>query len=72
MINVNHPKPYLNKKEVAELFSLDARTITNWMNEKTIPYKVLPNGHPRFIRKEVMRILNDANQKMYDPKQKHF
>lgn len=72
VININHPKPVMNKKEVAELFGVDVRTITNWMRDKVIPYRELPNGHPRFMREEVLKILNNPNQKMFDPKRSAF
>ena len=72
VININHPNPIMTKAEVAELFRVDVRTISNWMSDKKIPYYELDNGHPRFVREEVMRILKKPNQKMFDPKKSAF
>jgi len=46
--------------EVAELFNVDAKTVTRWARQRRFGSYRTPGNHRRFDRDEVYRLLNDS------------
>jgi len=49
--------PPLTSAEVAELFRVDARTVTRWAEKGRIGSFRTPGGHRRFHRADVLALL---------------
>lgn len=47
----------LNTSEVADLCNVEAETVREWARERRIPTITLPNGHKRFRREDIERML---------------
>lgn len=47
----------LTPGEVAQLFRVDAKTVSRWANQDRIASFVTPGGHRRFRREAVLELL---------------
>lgn len=47
----------LTPKEMAELFRVDARTVTRWAKQGKIAYTRTPAGHRRYKESDALRML---------------
>jgi excisionase family DNA binding protein len=59
----------LTPGEVAQLFSVDSRTVTRWQKAGKLTARKTLGGHRRYDRDEVLRLLEQADEP--DPEPKH-
>ena len=48
----------MTPSEVAQLFRVDAKTVSRWAQEGKLPFIRTLGGHRRYPRDEVMRLLD--------------
>lgn len=53
----------LKPAEVAALFRVDVRTVTNWANKGVISYTRTLSGHRRYPRREVLALLKRTHER---------
>lgn len=51
------PDRWLRPGQVAEIFCVDPRTITNWANRGKLKYTTTPGGQRRYLESYVYRVL---------------
>jgi excisionase family DNA binding protein len=55
-------EPLLTPAEVAELFRVDAKTVTRWARAGTLSSIRTPGGHRRYFEREVRSLLDRDRQ----------
>ena len=60
MSATNGRGPMMMPAEVAELFSVTAKTVTRWASEGRLPHVVTLGGHRRYRRAEVEAMAAEA------------
>ncbi len=53
-------KRFLSRKEVSELFEVSPHTVTRWAKAGNLPCVLSPTGRRRYLRSDVMRLLEGA------------
>jgi excisionase family DNA binding protein len=61
-------KEMISSGEVCRIFGISKRTLFNWVKQGKIHFIYLPNGHRRFFRKEIERILGGNKVKKEEKK----
>lgn len=52
----------MTPSEVAALFRVDVKTVSRWAAEGRLPYIRTLGGHRRYPRRDVLRLLQGADQ----------
>ena len=52
----------MTPSEVAQLFRVDAKTVSRWAQAGKLPFIRTLGGHRRYPREEVLRLLEDRAQ----------
>ena len=53
-------KRFLSRKDVAEIFEVSPHTVTRWAKAGKLPCVLSPTGRRRYLRSDVMRLLEGA------------
>lgn len=53
---------YLAPGDVAKLLCVSARTVSRWADQGRIPHLVTLGGHRRFLRSDVVKLLDMARR----------
>jgi excisionase family DNA binding protein len=61
-------KEMLSSGEVCRILGISKKTLFNWTKKGKLHYIYLPNGHRRFFRVEIDRILGENKVKKEEKK----
>ncbi len=53
-------KRFLSRKDVSQIFEVSPHTVTRWAKAGKLPCVLSPTGRRRYLRSDVMRLLDGA------------
>ncbi len=53
-------KRFLSRKDVSQIFEVSPHTVTRWAKAGKLPCVLSPTGRRRYLRSEVLRLLEGA------------